>query len=235
MKKIIPIIIIIAGLVIVGVFIFNNYKKCPAGTCSESEVQILSSQEAGEKLINFINDNILKGQTTASLVEVLEENGLYKVKFNVENQEVEWQMSKDGRFVFPQVIDLAKAEETAEETGKAIGNFSISSDEVCKEDGKPIVYFFGSQGCPHCVWERPIVEKVLAKFEGYIAFHNNMDSQEDNDVFQKYSPGNIPTLVLGCKYYRVGSGEGVGEEEETKNLTSLVCDLTDNQPANVCE
>ena len=231
MKNIISVAIIIAGLAIAGAFIFVNYQKCPV-----SEAQVLSSQEAGDKLINFINDNILKGQAVASLIEVLEENGLYKVKFGVEDQNVEWQMTKDGKLVFPQVIDLTKEiSQPAEEQGTTIGDFSISSDEVCKENEKPIVYFFGSNGCPHCIWEHPIVEEVVAKFGDAIVFHNNMDSEEDMDVFNKYSTGSIPTLVLGCKYYRVGSGEGAGEEEEIKNLTSLICELTGNQPDTVCQ
>ena len=224
--------LVIAGILIAGAIVYTNYQKEETST----ESQIIPSQEAADKLITFINNNILKGQAVASLVEVLEENGFYKIKFNVEDQEVEWQMSRDGKLVFPQVIDLTKEIlEPAEEPGQTVGNFSISSDEVCKEDGKTIVYFFGSEGCPHCVWERPIIEEVAAKFGNNISFHNNMDGDKDNEVFDKYSTGGVPTLVLGCKYYRVGSGEGSGKEEEIKNLTSLICDLTDNQPAAVCQ
>jgi len=62
-----------------------------------------------------------------------------------------------------------------------------------------------------------------------------MDSDEDTDVFNKYSTGGIPTLVLGCKYYRVGAGVQSGEEQETKDLTALICKLTGSQPADVCE
>jgi len=62
-----------------------------------------------------------------------------------------------------------------------------------------------------------------------------MDSDEDMDVFSKYSTGGIPTLVFGCKYYRVGAGTQSGEEQETKDLTALICKLTGSQPADVCE
>lgn len=233
MNKLIPIAIIIAGLAIAGVFVYTNYSKCPV--CSqEEEKEIISSDQAAEKLLNFVNNNILRGQVEASLIETLEEAGFYKVKFEVEDQEVEWQISRDGRFIFPQVIDLTEVVEPAEETEKEIGNFSVSSDEICRENNKPIIYFFGSEGCPHCVWEHPIVEEVAGKFGDEISFHNNMDSEEDMDVFQKYSTGGIPTVVLGCKYYRVGSGESLGKEKEAEALTSLICKLTDNQPSDVC-
>jgi len=231
-NKTIPIAIIIVGVLIAGAVVYTNYTKCPEGT--STEVQILSSQEASEKMVNFISDNILRGEAAISLIETLEENGLYKVKFKVEEEEVEWRITKDGNLIFPQVIDLAEFEPPAEETGQPIGNFSVSNDEICREDGKPILYFFGSKGCPHCVWEHPIIEEVTAKFGDNINFHNNMNSEDDMDVFQKYSTGGIPTLVLGCKYYRVGAGTQSGEEKETGYLTALICKLTENKPADVC-
>lgn len=122
--------------------------------------------------------------------------------------------------------------------GTTIGNFSLTEEEVCLEDGKPVVYFFGSERCPHCSWEHPIVEGVLASFEDQVSFHNNMDKPEaDQEIWSKYSEinrGAIPFLVLGCRYARVGSGEQLGEEEEEKILTALICKLTGEQPEEVC-
>lgn len=120
-----------------------------------------------------------------------------------------------------------------------IGNFLVTNKEICQENGKPIIYYFGSKSCPHCLWEEPIVKKVAGKFSGLISFHNNMDKQTDADaeVFAQYSdinPGYIPFLVFGCKYARLGSGESEGEAEEEKNLTALICKLTEGQPEKVC-
>lgn len=234
-KLFIPIAIILVGVLIAGVIAYVNFSN--STNQEEAEDESLSAQEAGEKLVDFVNNDLLQGQTTASLIEILDENGLYKVKFEVDGEEVEWGITKDGKLILPQIIDLAEFESTAQPSGGSetiIGGFSVSTDEVCTEDGKPLVYFFGSEGCPHCVWEHPIVEEVMAKFEGYISFHNNMDSDADMDIFSKYSTGGIPAIVLGCKYYRVGSGENAGKEQESEDLTNLVCQLTNNQPAEVC-
>ncbi|TSC53643.1 MAG: hypothetical protein LiPW16_341 [Microgenomates group bacterium LiPW_16] len=124
-----------------------------------------------------------------------------------------------------------------EQLESTIGNFQITKDEICQENGKPIVYLFGSESCPHCRWEKPIFEKVVAKFTDKIVVHNNIDKQADMEVFQKYSSinqGAIPFLVLGCRYVRVGSGEVAGEIEEEKNLTALICKLTGDQPEKIC-
>jgi len=230
-KLFIPLAIIIIGFLVAATIAYTNFLKSP------DQVEAISLEEAGEKVISFINDNVLQDQATASLIETLEKDGLYEVKFEVEGEEVDWYITRNGSFIFPQAIDLKEFEsgpEPAEEVEKTIGNFSLSNDEICLEDGKPIIYFFGSESCPHCVWEHPIVEEVTSKFEGYISFHNNMDTDADMDVFSKYSTGAIPTIVLGCKYYRMGSGESAGAEQEALDLTQLICDLTNNQPSEVC-
>jgi thiol-disulfide isomerase/thioredoxin len=234
-KLFVPLAIIVIGFLVAATVAYTNFSKSPDQNQAEGET--ISLEEAGEKLINFINDNILQGQSTASLIETLEKDGLYEVKFEVEGEEVNWYITKNGNFIFPQAINLKDFEslpKPAEEAGKTSGNFSVSNDEICLEDGKPIVYFFGSKSCPHCVWEHPIVEEVALRFEGYISFHNNMDTDADMDVFSKYSTGAIPTIVLGCKYYRMGSGENAGADQERADLTKLICDLTNNQPSEVC-
>jgi len=232
-KKLIPVAIIVAGTLIAGAVVYVNYSKCQG----ETDQVFLSAQQAADKMLTFVNEAILSGQATASLTEVLEENGLYKVKFNVEDEEVEWRITKDGKIILPQAVDLESFQQSVKEEAESgvEGGFSVSDDELCLEDGKPIIYFFGSQSCPHCNWEHPIVEEVAKEFEGYIFFHNNMDSEADGEIFQKYSSGGIPTLVLGCKYYRVGSGEGSGEEQEKEDLITLICQLTNNQPQEVCQ
>lgn len=228
-KILIPIAIVVAGILISGILFYLNKIKTPSG-------EFLSPQEAAQKAIKFINDNKdffnIEG-LDASLINVVEENGIYKFRLKIGENEYDSYVTKNGKLLFVQGIDLTSQPKTQEEKS-TIGNFLASEDEICKENEKPIIYFFGSQGCSHCKWEHPIIEKVAKNFEGYISFHNNMDSKADMDVFRKYSTGGIPALVFGCKYYRVGSGERLGEEKETKILTALICKLTSNQPANFC-
>jgi len=227
-KLFVPIAIIIAGALIAGVVIYTNY--------SESSNGYLSLEQASEKLMSFVNEKALQGEMTASLVNSLEENGIYKIKFNVEGEEVEWMITKDGQLIFPQSINLAELiEEGTTEEETTIGDFTVTTDEIIMEDGKPVVYFFGSETCPHCQWEHPIIEKVGEQFKDYISFHNNMDNDLDGDVFTKYSGGGyIPATIIGGRYFRIGSGETLGEEENTKVLQALVCKITNNYPAEVC-
>jgi len=127
---------------------------------------------------------------------------------------------------------------TAAAAPTTIGRFTATGEEVCQENNKPLVYFFGQNTCPHCQWEHPIIQKVAAKFGSVISFHYNYDKPEaDREVWDKYTTinqGGIPFIVIGCQYARVGSGENYGEADETKYLTALICKITDNKPASVC-
>jgi thiol-disulfide isomerase/thioredoxin len=214
----------------------------------------LTPEKAGVRAIDFITNYAVAPGVDVELINIteVEDANLYKIAVNISSmrgtQTAESYMTKDGKLLFPSGLDIEEVKAMVEqqkeqeenltqeqqEQKTTIGNFIVSSDEICLEDGKPIIYFFGADWCGGCKWEHPVIENVTAQFEGYISFHDNIDSTADEDIFTKYSDGHIPTLVLGCKYYRVGAGANMGEEQETKVLTALICDLTGNKPVDVC-
>ena len=198
----------------------------------------LSKEEVAKRTVEYINENFLQEGVILSLVDVVEESGLYKMTLKIGEEEFPSYVTLDGKLLFDRAIDLESkpiAQEEPQEEGSTIGDFLVSGDEICKENEKPLVYFFGSEGCSHCQWEHPVIKEVTEDFKDYISFHDNMDSEADFEIFQKYSTGGIPSLVLGCKYYREGSGERSGKEEEKKTLTALICKLTENQPTDICD
>ena len=213
----------------------------------------LTADEAGKKAADFINNNLVQPGTEVTLGEVKEESGLYNVTTSYMGNQIPVYITKDGKIIFVQRIgwiQIEEFEETIEQQKReeenrtqeqqeqktTIGNFVVSGDEICTEDGKPIIYFFGSDGCGACKWEHPVIANVTSQFEDDISLHDNMNNfTADQEIFAKYNPrGSVPTLVLGCKYYRVGAGANMGEEQETKVLTALICDLTGNKPVDVC-
>ena len=216
-----------------------------SGTVVSGQV---SGDKAAQDALAFINKNLIQpGSPEAQMQgEVMQESGLYKFNVKVGEREFPLYVSRDASLLFAQnPINIKPATTSAATTTDdqnppvaeqgTIGDFSVKADkEVCLENGKPVVYFFGSESCPHCVWEKPIIKAVADKFSGVISFHNNVDNNTDMDIFSQYSDGGIPTLVMGCKYYRVGSGEASGEAAETQALTALMCKLTAGQPGEVC-
>ncbi|MBM3303916.1 MAG: thioredoxin family protein [Candidatus Aenigmarchaeota archaeon] len=122
------------------------------------------------------------------------------------------------------------------ESVTTIGNFSSVASAVI--EGRPAVYFFGTTWCPHCRWERPIFMNVAAKFAGYIDLKvTDIDVSQppvEMELFSHYSPeGRIPLIIIGGKYFRVGSGEVFGAAREAQVLTALLCKAA-NDPISDC-
>ena len=107
-----------------------------------------------------------------------------------------------------------------------IGNFrNIQSAAIT---GKPVAYFFGTTWCPHCAWERPIFLNVTAKFSGFVdAKVTEIDLEQpplEMEIFKHYSTdGKIPAIVISGKYFRIGSGESLGQSTEENVLTAILC------------
>lgn len=230
-KNIVPISIVIAAIIIGGGLIYTQ----KSGKKQAPQEGLLSSEQASQKVIDYIDKNLVQGGAQITLVSASEENGLYKIRLKINTDEFDAYATKNGKLLFIQAFDLDKPlVEEKSMTESTIGDFQVSEDEICKENEKPIVYFFGSATCLHCQWEEPVLGDVVKKFEGQISFHKNIDSNNDSEIFTKYSEGGVPTIVVGCKYFRVGSGETLGTEEEKKVLTALICALTENKPSDTC-
>jgi thiol-disulfide isomerase/thioredoxin len=97
--------------------------------------------------------------------------------------------------------------------------------------GIPKVYFLGTTWCSHCAWERPIFTDVTEKFKDHADIKkvelNAKYEEAELLLFNHYSPdGDIPVIIMGGKYFRIGSGESFGNETERKVLTAFMCKIT---------
>ena len=115
--------------------------------------------------------------------------------------------------------------------------FTVNDNEICKEDGKPIIRLFSTTWCPHCKWIGGTYEKVVKEYVDkgeIVAHHWEIDIKDDTltpenegtipdsemAVYREFNPrGSIPTFVFGCKYSRIGNGyesENNLEKEEAE-------------------
>jgi thiol-disulfide isomerase/thioredoxin len=230
MKKINPwmIITIILVLVIVGLLF---------GRQITGMFIVLTPEDIANNAMDYLNKNFVAPNTTATFLSVSEFHGVYNITFSYEGQELSMYVTKDGSYVFiSQPLKIGEELPKQETPKVTIGNFVVDEkSEICKEDEKVEVYFFGSQKCPHCMWEHPIVRNITELFKDHISFHENIDTEKDKEVFLKYSPrGYIPLIVIGCRYYRIGSGEEIGEDVEAQILAALICSVTNYKPLSIC-
>ena len=135
-KILIPLAIVIAGLLVAGALVYINQGK--------TKKEALTSQQVGEKVINYINANkdTVTGGLAASLSSIAEEGEIYKIKLKIGEKEYDSYVTKDGKFLFPQAYDLS----TTSSPSQTGGNNKTA--EVPKKD-KPDVKLFVMSYCPY--------------------------------------------------------------------------------------
>ncbi len=195
--------------------------------------EIVSPEEISSSVIRYIDETFIQGGAVIELIEIVEESGVYKIRLDIDGMELDTYATKDGKIFFPEGL-LIKGEGSVI-LEKTIGNFTKTGEETCFENGKPIVYYFGSSDCPYCQWQKPVVTEAMRGFEEYLSFKDNSDTDNDLDIFFKYSEGGVPLIVAGCNYFRVGAGINSSEEEDAAIISALACDLTGGQPREICE
>lgn len=213
------------SLIIVALvaYIFINQPKANAND--------FTKEAAVNKALNYINNNLVP----ASLAQIYESNenaSYYTFQITVTGQKYDIAVTADGSRLFMDAgIDLNK-----EVNPKVDGGFSeVLNPEITTEDGKPVIYMFTSSTCPHCEWEKPIIREVIAQFGDNVILKEREDTDEDQNIYTQFGTGGVPLIVLGGKYYREGSGENFGEEQEKAYLTKHICDLTGGLPESVCQ
>jgi len=109
-------------------------------------------------------------------------------------------------------------------TTPGIMTFSVKENEICTENGKPIIRLFSTNSCPHCKWIGETYDTMMRDLEKegkIVAHHWKLDTEDDSistiketfmpeeekNVYFEFNPrGSVPTFVFGCKYYRIGNG-----------------------------
>lgn len=76
-----------------------------------NSIKKITAEEAADKALSYINNNIPGDQIIANLINVIEdkEKSLYKLNLKIGDQELESYMTLDGKTLFPDAINLDAA------------------------------------------------------------------------------------------------------------------------------
>jgi len=136
--QIITIFIFIISLVLIG----GSFWYLDKTNLEAPEGNLLSLQQASEKAINYINQNILGDGVTASLLNAVEEGGVYKIQLKIADGEYSSYITKDGKYLFPEGYDLTIQPQSLEET------LQEEITQTIPEREKPDVKLFVMSYCP---------------------------------------------------------------------------------------
>lgn len=146
-------------------------------------------------------------------------------------------MRKQSEAIEDYVNQLRKESEIELFIGKnEIISFSETKDEVCEEEGKPVIRLYTTSKCNPCKWIKARFDSVIKDYleeDEIVAYHWEIDSgdntltketeegvpKQEIEIFKKYSPeAMVPTYVFGCKYVRIGNfyeqSDNLDAEEE---------------------
>lgn len=175
-----PFLVIVGCLAIVGVFIILNQEKI--------EKVETSPEDLAQKAIDYINENMLSDDFTASLVSVVEESGLYKIHLEIGEEEYDSYVSKDGKLLFPPgFINLEDSEESVPETeNNNPDNAFLEALAKCLEEKG--AKFYGTSGCGYCKEQK----EMFGEAAQYLPYIECAD-EETRHICEEAEIGPVPT------------------------------------------
>jgi len=143
-RNTILIAIAIIGILITGGLIYANQNP---GQFPFLQLG-MSDDAIAKKALDYLNKEVLAGQSPASLVSVSTESGLIKIKIKIDANEYDSYVTKDGKLLFPQVFNMSPATDQA---GQNNGNNTASAQtcESLPKSDKPALEAFVVSRCPY--------------------------------------------------------------------------------------
>lgn len=158
---IITILIVISGVLLVTVFylLFATQPK--------EEKELISAEKVVKRGIDFINENFLRGNLEATLVGEIERvSGLYKFKLKIADNEYTSYISRDGKLLFPEAIDLTtELKKSTSQSKKKLTCEDLKKREFPKLEAFVVSY------CPFGLQMERILAKIVKEipsFSNYI-------------------------------------------------------------------
>lgn len=121
----------------------------------------LSGQKAAEAALAYINSEMLAGQATATLSgDIKTENGLYKFTIKVGENEIPSYVTRDGKLLFPQAIEIKNSTTTPAEGAATEGPAVASTCEEIQKTEQPLLEAFVVSYCPFGLQMQRILTEV---------------------------------------------------------------------------
>lgn len=126
-------VVLVIALILIALISFSGKK-----------IKTIGETEAKEVATTFINTYLMDSGSKASITDVAEEYGLYKLEVDILSGKVESYLTKDGKLFFPQAINI-------EEMNSQEKNDVAASPktEVTNKTDKPVVELFVMSHCPY--------------------------------------------------------------------------------------
>jgi len=115
-------------------------------------VPSLTQIEAEDKVLDYVNNNLLQPPFTAVVVSSEDIDTVFQVTLDVAGQEVESYVTKDGKYFFPQGFDLTiELFDDLDSPASAPVDISVDDDPMKGDPNAPVTIIeFSEFQCPFC-------------------------------------------------------------------------------------
>ncbi|HOZ53636.1 MAG TPA: hypothetical protein PK142_03090 [bacterium] len=221
-KKIVLLFISAIVLILVGLLVF---KFAPINSKS------LKPDVAKIKAEEFINNNLMLPGTKATITEIIDEYGLYKIMVDVGSGEIiESYISQDGLLFFPQSIDMDDYNSGVE---------PVEASEVSTKQDKLDIELFIMSHCPYGTQMEkallPVIEALgdnvnfQLKFNTY-AMHDKVELDEQLAQYCIQKEDNSKLIpYLNCFNKSGESATCLAENNIDKNQIANCVKATDDE------
>lgn len=177
MKK----IYLLAGVIILLVLISGLYKNIEMPSLFFSGEKTITADQAKDKALLFIKENLVQPGTVVGIKRVAEEYGMYKITLNVgeQSQDIDAYITKDGKKFFPQVMDIAKTEEDKKKTAEE----NAKPEDIAKTD-KPTVDLYVMSFCPYGNQAEDTLKPVYDLLKNKVDFNFRYIVSSNGDTIQ---------------------------------------------------
>lgn len=140
------------------------------------------SQRVAQTTLEYVNKNLLQAGTTATLSKITLEGSVYKVELAINGSNATVYVSRDAKFLFPAVFEMAGVKESASPE---------PSGEMTKSE-KPDVKLFVMSYCPYGLQAEkaylPVYDLLKSKADFGIYFVNYImhDKKELDENLRQY-------------------------------------------------
>jgi glutaredoxin len=177
-----------------------------------------TKQRVADKILGYVNQNFLKGAITASLVGIWEENGVYKIKLKVKQEENDVFATKNGKLLFiAPGINLDEKPVLPEEPKK------LTCEEIKKAE-KSLLEVFVVSKCPFGLQAQRILNEIIKnipnladriKVKYIVAMHGEEEARENlRQICLREEQGNKYWDYINC-HLKEGNIENCLVESKT--------------------
>lgn len=162
--------------------------------------------EIEELVLNFVNQELLMGQTTANLINLEQRSDVYKLELEIEGEKFTSYATKDGQLFFPDGLEISFKE-------SIVDNLPLAD--------KVYVYNFWGDGCPFCEQQKPYLDRWNELENVEVITFETYYEEENQAIFEKVASAygtnasGVPMTFIGKDYWS-GFSEELGEKMEEK-------------------